>query len=152
MGYVRKVLRADEKIVYRGRLHWVIYLYAWLLCAAAVGFLVLAKAFPRIELAMLLTAAALFALAIVAAVRAWFNQWITEICVTSHRVIYKKGFIRRHTAEMNMEKVESVTVRQTLFGRLLGYGTIHVRGTGEGIEHLHRVDSPIALRNSILVR
>jgi hypothetical protein len=45
-------------------------------------------------------------------------------------------FIRRHTAEMNMDKVESVTVTQSILGRMLDYGTIHVRGTGVGIEHL----------------
>jgi hypothetical protein len=51
---------------------------------------------------------------------AWFKQWTTEIVVTNHRVIYKKGFIRRHTAEMNMDKVESVAVDQTIMGRVLG--------------------------------
>ena len=53
---------------------------------------------------------------------------------------------------MNMSKVESVTVDQTMLGRLLGYGTVHIRGTGEGIEHLHRIASPLELRNAIVAR
>ncbi|HEX9741490.1 MAG TPA: PH domain-containing protein [Nitrospiraceae bacterium] len=152
MGYVKRVLRSDEVIVYRGKLHWTIYIYAMLFAAAGIGLLFLAQAFPRFETAMIVSAVTAFILAFLAAVKAWFDQWITEICVTSHRVIYKRGFIWRHTSEMNMQKVESVTVRQSLLGRLLDYGTIHVRGTGEGIEHLHRIDSPVELRNAILVR
>jgi uncharacterized membrane protein YdbT with pleckstrin-like domain len=81
-----------------------------------------------------------------------FRQWITEIAVTDRRIIYKRGFIRRVTAEMNMDKVESVDVTQSILGRLLDYGSIHVRGTGEGIEHLHNIAHPVDLRNCITAR
>jgi len=74
---------------------------------------------------------------------------ITELAVTNHRVIYKCGFIRRHTVEMNMDKVETVNVDQSLLGRLLGFGTIRVLGTGQGLERLRQVASPIELRNAI---
>ena len=37
---------------------------------------------------------------------AWFIRWITEIAVTDRRMIYKRGFINRHTEEMNMDKVD----------------------------------------------
>jgi uncharacterized membrane protein YdbT with pleckstrin-like domain len=85
-------------------------------------------------------------------VSTWFDRWITEFAVTTHRVIYKRGFISRRTAEMNMNKVESVTVNQSLLGRILDYGSIHVLGTGQGIEHLHQIVSPLALRNAIVAR
>ena len=83
---------------------------------------------------------------------AWFRRLITELSVTNHRVIYKSGFIRRHTVEMNMDKVETVNVDQSILGRLLGYGTIHVLGTGQGIEGLGHIASPLTLRNAITAR
>src|SRR5437763_289199 len=83
---------------------------------------------------------------------AWFRRSITELSVTNHRVIYKSGFIRRHTVEMNMDKVETVNVDQSILGRILGYGTIHVLGTGQGIEGLSHIASPLALRNAITAR
>ena len=89
---------------------------------------------------------------LISLVHAWFIRWITEFAVTNRRVIYKRGFITRHTAEMNMDKVESVDVDQSMLGRMLGYGTIHVLGTGQGIEHLHRIANPIALRNAIIAK
>ena len=57
---------------------------------------------------------------------AWFIRWITEIAVTDRRIIYKRGFITRHTDEMNMDKVASVDVDQSILGRMLDYGTVHV--------------------------
>jgi uncharacterized membrane protein YdbT with pleckstrin-like domain len=53
---------------------------------------------------------------------------------------------------MNMDKVESVDVDQSLLGRLFDYGTIHVLGTGQGIEHLRRIAEPLALRNAIIAK
>ena len=50
--------------------------------------------------------------------------------MTDRRIIYKRGFISRHTEEMNMDKVASVDVDQSILGRILDYGTIHVIGTG----------------------
>ena len=64
-------------------------------------------------------------------------------------MIYKTGFVRRHTVEMNMDKVETVDVDQSLLGRVLGFGTIRVRGTGQSIESLRRIAHPIQLRNAI---
>jgi uncharacterized membrane protein YdbT with pleckstrin-like domain len=78
-------------------------------------------------------------------------QWmITEIAVTNRRVIYKKGLVRLHTNEMNMDKVESVQVNQSVLGRMLDFGTVRILGTGEGLEALQTVAGPIALRNSIV--
>jgi hypothetical protein len=53
---------------------------------------------------------------------------------------------------MNMDKVESVIVNQSLMGRILGYGNVVVRGTGTGIEGLHHIADPLDLRSAIVVR
>jgi uncharacterized membrane protein YdbT with pleckstrin-like domain len=152
MGYVDSVLRPGEHVVARGELHWIIYASAvgWLL--AAIVCLLLSQRYPAYAWYFNVAAGAFAIVSALFAVRAWFDQWITEIAVTNLRVIFKTGFIRRHTAEMNMDKVESVVVNQSILGRLLDYGTIHVMGTGEGIERLHKVKSPIALRNCITAR
>jgi uncharacterized membrane protein YdbT with pleckstrin-like domain len=67
-------------------------------------------------------------------------------------VISKRGFITRNTAEMNMDKIESVQVDQSVLGRLLDYGTVTVLGTGQGLEPIKRVAAPIAFRNAITAK
>jgi uncharacterized membrane protein YdbT with pleckstrin-like domain len=86
------------------------------------------------------------------AASAWFRRWTTEIDVTDRRIVYKRGFIRRHTVEMNMDKVESVDVDQSILGRMLNYGDITIRGTGVGIEPLHNIDAPLEFRNQVTAR
>jgi uncharacterized membrane protein YdbT with pleckstrin-like domain len=95
------------------------------------------------------TAYALALVAVVLLIQEWFEWWVTEMAVTNRRVIYKKGLVRRQTNEMNMDKVESVQVKQSIVGRMLDYGTVTILGTGEGFETLRTIASPIALRNSI---
>jgi uncharacterized membrane protein YdbT with pleckstrin-like domain len=92
----------------------------------------------------------LYGLAAGAFARSWFIQWCTEIAVTNLRVIYKAGFVRRRTVEMNMDMVVSVRVDQTVLGRIFGYGTLHVLGAGQGIEHLHDIASPLKIRTAII--
>jgi len=152
MSYAKSVLQPGEHIVVTGRLHWIIY---W----PAIFFLVLGTALiwwewadARSDMLIAITAIAFGVLFLVSFLRAWFVRWITEFAVTNKRVIYKKGFIWRQSAEMNMDKVEAVDVTQSIPGRMFDYGTIHVKGTGTGIEHLHRIAQPLALRNAIIAK
>jgi hypothetical protein len=69
--------------------------------------------------------------------------------VTDRRIILKRGFIRRHTIEMNMQKVESVDVDQTLIGRLFNYGNVTIHGTGSSFENLRMIDPPLRLRTTV---
>ena len=50
---------------------------------------------------------------------------------------------------MNMDKVESVQVDQSILGRMLDYGNVTILGTGEGFETLRTIAGPIKLRNCI---
>jgi uncharacterized membrane protein YdbT with pleckstrin-like domain len=155
MTYLQSILQPGEKVLATGKLHWIIYDGAIVSFLLGIGTLSLRSSVTHnnaLVLVWAVTTVAFFGLAVVLAVRAWFDQWITEIAVTNLRVIYKRGFIRRRTWEMNMDKVESVTVDQSILGRLLDYGTVHVRGTGEGTEHLHQIASPVELRNAIVAR
>ena len=80
---------------------------------------------------------------------AWWRRLTIEVAVTDRRVIYKIGFINRHTVEMNMDKIESVDVEQHLLARLLNYGDITIHGTGEGKELIREVDHPLEFRSHV---
>jgi uncharacterized membrane protein YdbT with pleckstrin-like domain len=74
------------------------------------------------------------------------------VAVTDRRVIYKTGLIQRHTIEINIDKIESADVDQSILGRMFGFGSITIRGTGEGVEPLRNIAQPLQLRNAVLVR
>jgi uncharacterized membrane protein YdbT with pleckstrin-like domain len=79
-----------------------------------------------------------------------FLKWHSaEFAVTNKRVMLKTGFVQSKTAEMFLNKIESVGVDQSIGGRIFGFGTITIRGTGGSLEPFHRVSSPLRVRNEI---
>ena len=152
MRYVRRVLQPGETVVYDTKLHSVIYSRAILLlviCLILAGAAIAAGNNQNLSLALEIAAAILALLALSAAFRAFVRRATTELAVTDHRVIYKTGLLARHTIEMNRDKVESVDVDQTLLGRLFGYGTITVRGTGGSLEPIRTIGDPLTFRSYI---
>jgi len=148
MSYIQRVLQPGEQVRHTSPIHWIVY---W----PGVAVALLAMVAYWLSRTLLLTglwrytAYALALVAVVLLIQQWFQSWVTEITVTNRRVIYKKGLIRRQTNEMNMDKVESVKIEQSILGRMLDYGSVTILGTGEGFETLHTISSPIELRNSI---
>ena len=152
MRYVRRVLQPGETVVYDTKLHWVIYIRAILLlvvCVILVAASVATSDNQNLSLALQIAAAIFALLALSAALRAFVRRATTELAVTDHRVIYKTGLLARHTIEMNRDKVESVDVDQTLLGRIFGYGTIIVRGTGGSLEPIRTIGDPLTFRSNI---
>ncbi|HEX3408470.1 MAG TPA: PH domain-containing protein [Caulobacteraceae bacterium] len=151
MAYADKVLQPGETIVYRARLHWIIYVGAIVFVVAAVILALAAIVLSGATLRLGLIVAALIALflGLFQMLRAWFRVANTEITVTNRRLIYKTGFLARDTIEMNLDKVESVLVEQTLIGRMLDFGRVIIRGVGAGLEPIDRVASPLKLHLSI---
>ena len=148
MSYVQHVLQPGEQVRHISSIHWIMYwpgVVVALLAVVAYWFSE-TRHLPGI---WRYTAYALALVAVVLLIQQWFLSWITEIAVTNRRVIYKKGLIRRQTNEMNMDKVESVQVDQSILGRILDYGTVVITGTGAGLEALPGIAQPIELRNSI---
>ena len=148
MSYVQRVLQPGEQVRHISSIHWIVYWPgAGVALLAGVAFWL-----SRSEFMPNLWRYAGYALALVAAVlliQQWLHSWVTEIAVTNRRVIYKKGLIQRETNEMNMDKVESVQIDQSILGRMLDYGNVTILGTGEGFETLRTIGKPIELRNSI---
>src|SRR5436190_15092951 len=94
----------------------------------------------------------LFAAALGLLVRAWWERFTTEYAVTDRRVIYKRGLIWRRTMEMNMDKVTSVDVKQSILGRLLNYGTVEVHAPGADPEPIRSIASPLDFRTHIIAK
>ena len=152
MSYLDKILQPNETVVTTGKKHWIIYAPGAILIIVAILVAIVGGGLPHLAFFAQIIAAIAGLFGLVMLLREWFEQWTTEIVVTNRRVVYKTGFISRYTTEMNMDKIESVAVDQPLAGRILGYGTLDVRGTGVGMEKLTRIANPVALRNAITAR
>ena len=163
MAYYTKVLQPDEQVRFVGRLHWSIYLKAWMwlffgVLAGVASWrlredaLAAGEPVPLYGAGLAIIAAILAVVWLVGMLAAWGRRVTTEIVVTDRRVLFKEGFVRRRTVEMNMSKVETVDVIQSLWGRILNYGTVIIRGVGSSYEPLNRIADPLALRTAIIAQ
>jgi uncharacterized membrane protein YdbT with pleckstrin-like domain len=149
MPYVDSVLQPGESVRHIATIHWVIYLrgVALLLVAFVVWLLTPDQGAMRSVaqgLSILLLALGVFYLA-----RAWLRRWTTEYAVTDRRVIYKQGLVWRKTVEVNMDKVSSVDVDQSIIGRVFNYGTVKIHSPGADPEPIREVGDPLSFRNHI---
>ena len=163
MKYVTRVLQPGETVVYATTLHWLVYFRAVVLLLIGVGLLVAAAMvgdrgvtisgnpeYTKYLVTALQILAALFVVfAILSALRALIRRTTTELAITDRRVIYKAGLLRRHTIEINRSKVETVGVNQSILGRVMGFGTVVVRGTGGSFEPIPFIAEPLTFRNHI---
>ena len=148
MGYVERHLLPNERVLYKTRLHWILFVKPALVVVAG---LVLGAVLWRVLQPPWLW---YVGLAVVLAGLAWsfvhFVELMTsEFAVTTTRLIFKVGLIARYTTELLLSKVESIGVNQGLLGRIFNYGDLTVTGTGGARELFHRVRDPIGFRNHV---
>ena len=144
MGYVEHHLLPGENVTHRAHLHKIIFLVPGLFALAAAAGAAFAFVSDRPLIAGLLLAAG--AVPLVWTTVAYRSS---EFAVTDKRVIVKVGWIQRRTLETMLGKVEGVGVDQTFTGRVLGFGTITVTGTGGTKEQFANIASPLEFRRQV---
>jgi len=157
MSFVDHNLISGETILYRTRLHWIVLLLPAslsLLFAVPAGLFLKGaihvsgtKAGPLDVMQWMVLSCAVIALIILGTGIMYRSS--TEMAVTNKRVMMKTGFVSRKSVEIVLSKIESITVDQTLSGRILGYGTITVRGTGGTPETFVKIAHPLELRQQV---
>lgn len=157
MSYVEKNLAPGETVIYETRLHWIVMLghliVACFFTLAGAFLLYYALTRPEIELrnSHLIKGGgvALFVFAAVIVLMGIFRRNATEMGVTNRRVVVKTGLASRRTVEMLLNKVESIEVSESPLGRMLGYGTVMLIGTGGTPEPFDRIAQPLEFRSQV---
>jgi uncharacterized membrane protein YdbT with pleckstrin-like domain len=139
MSYVEANLMQGEQVVYQTSLHWLMYF--WPIVLAVVGLLML-LVFPAVGLAVL-------ALAGLLGVVVFITVHNAEFAVTNKRVIMKTGWLNRRSLELLLSKIESIAVDQGFGGKIWGYGTIVLSGTGGSHEPFQNIDDPFEFRKQV---
>ena len=154
MGYAERVLQPGEAVAYRAHLHWVLMAPGMALAIASLGLSIaaLVQANRDLRLGALVVAGLVCVVGCAQILRAWMRRLSTEIIVTDRRIIVKTGLIGRRSIEMNLDKVESVLVDQGIFGRVLDFGTLIIRGVGSGLEPVTNVAAPLEFHRHVNAR
>lgn len=139
-SYIETNLMNGENIVYREKLHWVVFL--WPVIWVIIAIIYFSFGSP-IGLLFLL-------IGLFSGLSSYINYNTSEFGITNKRVIVKVGFIRRNSLEVLINKVEGIQVSQGMLGRILGYGSITISGTGGTKDPFHNIDAPLEFRKKAL--
>ncbi|MBU3606806.1 PH domain-containing protein [Polynucleobacter sp. MWH-Creno-3A4] len=145
-SYTEQSLINDEIIIYRAKLHWVIYLNAFLIFVASIFCLGLSEEGDDIYDNL---GTSLLIYTFISAVITFIVVRTSEFFVTNMRVICKVGFIRRKSVELFLVKVESISVDQSILGRILGYGSVTITGTGNTHDPFKMISAPLDFKRYV---
>src|SRR5688572_31727842 len=144
MSYIESQLLPGETIRNRGHLHRSLFAPAFIFATLAVLSLVIVLQSGDWPL--------FWGLAVPAVVGYIWAQIVyttSEFAVTNKRVVIKVGWLRRRTVETMLSKVEGINVEQSIIGRLLGYGSIIITGTGGSQEPFRNIGDPFEFRRQV---
>jgi uncharacterized membrane protein YdbT with pleckstrin-like domain len=128
MSYIDDSLVEGEVLVHRARISW------W----------------SQFGLVFLGIVTLVVGLGLVFLIWAWIRVRSTELAITNRRIIAKFGFVKRHTVEINLEKVEALKVEQGVWGRFLNYGTIFISGSGSSVAPIPNIADPLVFRRKFM--
>jgi len=150
-GYVDKALVEGEAVIARAHYHWL----NWVVPAGAIvlpfALQILSWTYvgPDTRRWLDYLTWGLVLLGVVYFLWQLIRIRATEIAVTDRRFIRKTGWIGRDTSEVELRSIEEVSLKQTVLGRLFGYGTLTVRGTGAGLVESPGIDDPKIFQKAI---
>ena len=158
MKYVDKTLTGDEKVIYSANVDWFIFVPSILMLLFALYMYNNLTPFAK-ESDIAPGGTALIALithllfiffiskGLLSLISAVFYKISTELVITTKRIIFKSGFIRRTTVELNHKQIESLSFNQSILGRIFNFGDINIYGTGGVSTPIYDIDNPLIFRN-----
>ena len=157
MSYAEKHLIAGETVQYQTKLHWIVMLgHAGLMAffiLAGIALLVFSwnirhSADSHSNILIWLALAAFLVAAILLGI-GLIKRGATVMVITNKRVIVKTGLASRRTIELLLSRIESIAVEEPAMGRMLGYGTVVIRGTGGTPEVFEKIAHPLEFREQV---
>lgn len=164
MGYVDRNLVPGETLLYRTRHHWLVLLGPVVAGSSMLvpGIALLMEAIVTRDSAglivgsstispklMAIAGAVLLVAAIITFSYGVAKRNATEMAVTNRRVLIKTGMTSRRTLDLMLSRVESIGVEESAAGRMLGYGSVIVRGTGGTPEPFLMIAHPQEFRRAV---
>lgn len=154
MSYIDQTLGSDEKVFYRSKPHWIIFLGSalWLLAALviyAIGnrFYFLNQVIFGYHLKNVVSLVC-FLFAVYYGLIAYVIYISTEYGITNRRILMKTGLVSRSTLEILLNKVESIQIQQSVLGRFLDYGSVIISGVGGSHDVFSNMPAPLKFRQA----
>jgi hypothetical protein len=161
MSYADSLLASGEQVVRREHQHWFVFIWGAKLAVLAVIISVIALILStQIDTAGTIgTLRNVVGLVVLICVVAGLLQfaWVAlryrneEFVITTRRIIHTEGVLNKKSTDSSLEKINDAVLRQSLFGRMFGFGDLEVlTASEEGIERLRMLVDAIGFKKAML--
>jgi uncharacterized membrane protein YdbT with pleckstrin-like domain len=149
-------LLPGENLVLKDHPHWIVVVKSLLapiiLLIVAVIVDVTAGNTGVPNLQVIVTLAAL-AIAVLWLIVVWIRWQSTSYTLTDQRIKIETGVFSRQSKMIPIDRVQDCTTKQSLIGRMLGYGRVEVDAAGaQGAEVLDHLPNPDVFRDQVFVQ
>ncbi|HKW69467.1 MAG TPA: PH domain-containing protein [Candidatus Dormibacteraeota bacterium] len=153
-------LLPGENLILKDHPHWVtlvssLIVPAVLLIVVAFAdftFLSPASSLYTPKLRTILTLGAL-AIALLWAIVVWIRWQSISYTLTDQRITIQSGVFSRQEKIIPIDRVQDCSTRQSIFGRILGYGRVEIDAAGaQGAEILDHLPKPGDFRDQVFVQ
>lgn len=151
-NYVNSHLTKQEHVVFEAHYHWCIWILpiiGFVLFTIPLLFIIgftISYASSDGVGDIIILPCLIFLIGLWILIYTYIKTTTDEFAITNQRLIIKTGVISISTLELNLTKVETVTVSQGIFGRIFNCGQIAIKGTGATICNLFCIDTPYDFR------
>jgi len=150
-------LLPGENLVLKTHQHWIVLVKALvipvvlLIVAAVVDFTV--KSGTGIPHFRTIVTLAAVAIALLWLIVVWIRWQSVAYTLTDQRIKIESGVFGRASKIIPIDRIQDCTTKQTLFGRMLGYGRVEVDAAGaQGAEVLDHLPQPGTFRDQVFVQ
>jgi len=153
MSYLANSLSRGEKIEHEFEQHWILWMQVYAVMVfsflAAVLTYWLGKEFGIQSHVYKITTLIVFVVGLLVAYILHVILNARDHGVTNKRVVFKEGLISLTTEEINLEALETVEIKQSIMGRILGYGNVEITGRGSSVTVFKALKNPLNVKRSI---
>ena len=150
-------LLPGENLVLKAHQHWIVIVKSLvvpvvLLVVVAILDLTYLNAnyVPHLRTILSLAAIAIAGLWLIVV---WVRWQATAYTLTDQRIKIDTGVFGRSSKTIPIDRIQDATTKQTLFGRVLGYGRVEVDAAGaQGAEVLNHLPNPGTFRDQVFMQ
>jgi uncharacterized membrane protein YdbT with pleckstrin-like domain len=149
-------LLPGETLVLKDHPHWIVVVKS---LAAPIVLLIVAVVVDLtatntgIENLRLIVTLGAIAIAVLWLIVVWIRWQSTSYTLTDQRIKIETGVFGRQSKMIPIDRVQDCTTKQSLIGRMLGYGRVEVDAAGaQGAEVLDHLPNPGIFRDQVFVQ
>jgi len=146
-------LLPGENLILRLHQHWIFVLKSVLIPIALLILVAIGDFTFITGSAVTIATLAVVAIALLWLIVVWIRWQSVAYTLTDQRIKIESGVFGRQSKMIPIDRVQDCTTRQSLIGRILGYGRVEIDAAGaQGAEVLDHLPKPGDFRDQVFVQ